>query len=205
MGISCQGNQAGEAERYKARLVAKGFVQRFSIDYRKQIAPVAKFTSIQVLLSLATKSGLTIHQMDVKTAILNCQLDEDIYMVQPDGFNNVAKPDYVRKLQRSLYDLKQSPCMWNKTIDDSMLGLNFKKCESDHCVYMKRDGQELIFVALCVDKLILASITSKIFQETKQALSHRLEMTDMLKYYLEIKIEQDLKAGSLSMRHTVTG
>ena len=86
--------------------------------------------------------------MDVKTAFLNGQLDEDIYMTQPDGFSDTANPDCVCKLQRSLYVLKQSPRMLNKTIDDFMLGLEFKKCEPDHCVYMKRDGQDMVFTSM---------------------------------------------------------
>ena len=190
-------NQNGEVERYKARLVAKGFAKKFGIDYEETFA-LAKFRPIRILLILAAKYGLIVYQMDVKTAFLTGKLDEDIYMAQPDGFSDTANPDYVCKLQRSLYGLKQSPRMWNKTIDDFMLGLKFKKCDSDHCVYMKRDDQDMIFVALYVDDLILASSTSKMLQETKEALNRRFEMTDMgqLKYFLGIEIDQDFKTDT---------
>ena len=181
--------QDGEVERYKARLVAKGFAKKVGIDYEETFA-LAKFTPIRILLILAAKYGLIVYQMDVKTAFRSGQLDEDIYMAQPDGFSDTANPDYVCKLQRSLYGLKQSPRMWNKTIDDFMLGLKFKKCDSDHCVYMKRDDQDMIFVALYVDDLILASSTSKMLQETKQALNRRFEMTDWVSssIFLELKL-----------------
>uniref|UniRef100_H3GB36 Reverse transcriptase Ty1/copia-type domain-containing protein n=2 Tax=Phytophthora ramorum TaxID=164328 RepID=H3GB36_PHYRM len=94
--------------------------------------------------------------------------------------------------------------MWNQTIDDFMLKLGFKKCESDHCVYLKRDGQDMIFVALYVDDLVLASSSDKMLLDTKQALSHRFEMTDMgqLKYFLGMEIEQDVVTGKMSMRQT---
>ncbi|KAG2763703.1 hypothetical protein Pcac1_g24571 [Phytophthora cactorum] len=72
---------------------------------------------------MAAKYGLKLHQMDVKTAFLNGLLDEDIYMVQPDGYVDEDHPDYVCKLKRSLYGLKQSPRMWNQIIDDFILKL----------------------------------------------------------------------------------
>lgn len=104
-------NQSGNIERYKARLVAKDFSQKYGIDYEETFAPVAKFTSIRILLSLTVKYSLTVHKIDVKIAFLNGLLDEDIYMAQPDGFVDEAHPNLVCKLNRSLYGLKQSPRM----------------------------------------------------------------------------------------------
>ena len=129
-------------------MVAKVFSQKHGIDYEKTFAPVAKFTSIRILISLAAKYKLIAHQMDVKTAFLNGLLDEDIYMAQPNGFIDQSHPDFVCKLKRSLYGLKQSPRMRNKIIDEFMLTTGFKNCEADHCIYFKRDGQYIIFVAL---------------------------------------------------------
>uniref|UniRef100_A0AAV1UEK1 Reverse transcriptase Ty1/copia-type domain-containing protein n=1 Tax=Peronospora matthiolae TaxID=2874970 RepID=A0AAV1UEK1_9STRA len=95
-------NQDGEFERFKARLVAKGLSKKFGVDYEETFAPVAKFTSIRVVLSVAAKYGLMLHQMDVKTTFLNGSLDEDIYMDQPAGYLDEKQPDYVCKLKRSL-------------------------------------------------------------------------------------------------------
>ncbi|POM76399.1 Integrase catalytic core protein [Phytophthora palmivora] len=106
-------------------------------------------------------------------------LDEDIYMAHPDGFIDEAHPDFVCKLKRSLYGLKQSPRMWNQTIDKFMLELGFKKCEADHCIYVKRNDHDMIIVALYVDDLILASNNDDLLKSTKEALSKRFEMMDM--------------------------
>ena len=84
--------QDGEIERYKARLVARGFSQKYGVDYEETYASVAKFTSIRIVLSLAAKYTLKLHQMDVKTAFLNGGLDEDIYMAQPDEYVNDDRP-----------------------------------------------------------------------------------------------------------------
>ena len=127
----------GSVERYKARLVAKGFNQKEGIDYNETFAPVAKFCSIRALLALAAREDMEIHQMDVKTAFLNGDLDEDIYMKQPQGYVVDGKEDYVCKLHKALYGLKQAGRAWYKKIDNVLLHtLGFKRSQADHCVYV---------------------------------------------------------------------
>ncbi|KAG2782680.1 hypothetical protein PC111_g24477 [Phytophthora cactorum] len=119
-----------------------------------------------------------------------------------DGHTGIYR--YSAASRGVILPTKQSPRMWNKTIDDFMRKLGLKKCESDHCIYFKRDGQDMIFVALYVDDLVLASSSDKMLKETKQALSDRFEMTDMgqLKYFLGMEIEQDVATGKVSVRQT---
>ena len=148
--------------------------------------------------------------MDVKTAFLNGDLDEDIYMKQPDGYVDASRPtDFVCKLKKSLYGLKQSPRMWNKTIDDFMISLGFDKCESDHCVYVMRkvgeDGSDnLVFVVIYVDDLIIACNSSALLSTIKNALNKRFEMSDLgeLKYCLGMEIARDHDAGTVSVRQS---
>jgi len=95
----------GEVERYKGRLVARGFTQTFGVDYNETFAPIAKFVSIRCILALAAIEDMEIHQMDVKTTFLNGDLEEEIYMEQPQGFTQEGE-HLVCKLHKSLYGLK---------------------------------------------------------------------------------------------------
>ena len=98
----------GFVDKFKARLVAKGFTQKPGVEYFDVYAPIARITTIRVLIALALIHKLVIHQMDVKATFLNTDLDEEIYMEQPKGFIARGQENKVCKLIRSLYDLKQT-------------------------------------------------------------------------------------------------
>ena len=99
----------GTLHTFKARLVAKGFRQKEGIDYFDTYALVARITSIRILFALASIHDIYVHQMDVKTAFLNGDLDEEVYMEQPEGFILLGNEHKVCKLVKSLYGLKQAP------------------------------------------------------------------------------------------------
>ena len=100
----------GLIERYKSRLVAKGFTQTYGIDYTETFALFAKLNTIRILLSLTTNLDWPLYQHDVKIAFLNGELEEKVYMSLPPSFEEDKKGKTVRKLEKSLYGLKQSPC-----------------------------------------------------------------------------------------------
>ena len=103
-------SEEGNAKpRYKERLVVKGFGQRHGIDYDEIFAPVVKMTSIRLVLGIAAHYDLEIEQLDVKTAFLHGDLEEDIFMEQPEGFINEGEEHLVCKLNKCLYGLKQAP------------------------------------------------------------------------------------------------
>lgn len=93
-------------------MVAKGFTQSYGIDYQETFAPVAKLNTIRVFLSIAANLDWPLYQLDVKNAFLNGDLDEEVYMDIPPGFQNSHNHDKVCKLRKSLYGLKQSPRAW---------------------------------------------------------------------------------------------
>ena len=105
---------AGELIKHKARIVARGFTQRFGVDYDETYAPVARIASIRILFALAAWWDWEIHQMDVCSAFLNGELDQPVHMEQPDGFVVQGKEDWVCRLKKSLYGLKQAGRTWHR-------------------------------------------------------------------------------------------
>nr|GEX32991.1 putative retrotransposon Ty1-copia subclass protein [Tanacetum cinerariifolium] len=102
-----------EVHTYKARLVAKGYTQMHKIDYEETFLPIAKIKSIRIMLAIVAFHNYEIWQMDVKTAFLNGKLIEDVFMAQPEGFENATYPKRVYKLQKAIYGFKQASHSWN--------------------------------------------------------------------------------------------
>lgn len=143
----------GSGDRYKARLVAKGYSQRAGIDYDETFCPVARFDTIRSVFSVAATENLYIAQFDVKTAFLYGLLEEQIYMKQPEGFDDGT--DRVCKLLQSLYGLKQSPRSWNKRFVDYMLKLGFVVSDADPCLYVRqKQDHKLIVVVMSMTALL---------------------------------------------------
>lgn len=130
----------GYVDRYKGRLVGKGFTQKYSIDYQETFSPVAKPSSIKMILSIATKENLKLNQVDVKTAFLYGNLDEEIYMNQPVGFNDGS--GRVCRLDKSIYGLKQASRCWNKKFTSFLRSYGLVASEAYPCVFISRKKEK---------------------------------------------------------------
>ncbi|KAK1437640.1 hypothetical protein QVD17_03434 [Tagetes erecta] len=183
----------GQGVRHKARLVAKGYSQQHGIDYQETFAPVARFETIRIILAVAAQMGWEIHQLDVKSAFLNGDLTEDIYVSQPEGFVVKEKEDMVYKLNKALYGLKQAPRAWNDKIDSYFLGHGYERSLNEPSLYVKRSsGGNIIYVCLYVDDIICTSSCDNMIKEFKQGMEEAFEMTDVgkLKLFLGLEVQQ---------------
>lgn len=172
----------GELLKYKARLVAKGYSQKFGIDYNETFSPVVRYSTMRILLALAAQYDLDIEHLDVKTAFLNGDLKETVYMEQPEGFVNKGNTNKVYRLNKAIYGLKQAAKSWYEKINSVFINkLKFRKLSSEPCVFLYSQGEEYIIIALYVDDILLFSSKSlqKKKDEIKKNLKEEFEMKDM--------------------------
>lgn len=188
----------GSVDKYKARLVARGFSQKAGFDYNETYAPVAKLTTLKILLSIANQNDMHIHQMDVKSAFLNGELSEDIYMQLPDGF---GQKNMVCKLNKALYGLKQASRAWNEKFNEFMIRIGFKRSQSDQCLYVKHHNGVICFVLLYVDDTLIFCCNLKVMATIKKLFSNEFEMTDMgeASSFLGMQIERDIQKGTITL------
>jgi hypothetical protein len=184
----------GNIERYKARLVAKGFTQKEGIDYTETFSLVSKKDSLRVIMALIAHFDLELQQMDVKTTFLNGDLEEEVYMKQPEGFPSSDGEKLVFKLKKSLYGLKQASRQWYLKFHNVISSFGFVENIMDQCIYLKVSGSKFFFLVLYVDDILLATNDKGLLYEVKQFLSKNFDMKDMGEayYVIGIKIHRDI-------------
>ncbi|RVW25921.1 Retrovirus-related Pol polyprotein from transposon RE1 [Vitis vinifera] len=173
----------GSVERFKARLVARGFTQSYGIDYQETFAPVAKLNTIRILLSLAVNQDWCLQQLDIKNAFLNGDLEEEVYMEIPPGFEESMAKNQVCKLQKSLYGLKQSPRAWFDRFTKAVLKLGYKQGQADHTLFVKKShAGKLAILIVYVDDIILSGNDMGMARSRKGiVVSQRKYILDLLK------------------------
>lgn len=166
----------GEITRFKARLCAKGFAQKEGIDFTDTFSPTVRYDSIRILLAIAVQREYEIMQFDVKTAFLNGELKEDVYMLPPEGI--AVKSGMVCKLNKALYSLKQAfrGC-WNQRFDAFLKDIGFIQSDADKCVYQGTFNKSIILLALYVDDGLIMGSDKKILQNIISKLRTSFEIT----------------------------
>ncbi|KAJ9675533.1 hypothetical protein PVL29_024456 [Vitis rotundifolia] len=193
----------GSVERFKARLVARGFTQSYGIDYQETFAPVAKMNTIRILLSLAVNQDWCLQQLDIKNAFLNGNLEEEVYMEIPPGFEGSMAKNQVCKLQKSLYGLKQSPRAWFDRFTKAVLKLGYKQGQADHTLFVKKShAGKMAILIVYVDDIILSGNDMEELQNLKKYLSEEFEVKDLgnLKYFLGMEVARSRKGIVVSQR-----
>lgn len=191
----------GEVERYKARLVAKGFTQVEGIDFHETFAPVAKLVTVRCALAIASKKQWEIHQLDVNNAFLHGDLDEEVYMKIPQGFDK-GHENKVCKLQKSIYGLKQASRNWHQKLTKALLGDGFQQSKADHSMFVfKENGIHLIALVYVDDILLMGNDKAKIEKVKRQLHSHfSIKDLGYLKYFLGIEVARSEEGIVISQR-----
>ena len=149
--------------------------------------------SIRILLAIAAHFDYEIWQMDVKTAFLNGNLEEDVYMIQPEGFVDPTNAGKICKLQKSIYGLKQASQSWNIHFDEVVKGFGFHQNKEEACVYKKESGSAVTFLVLYVDDILLIGNDIPMLESIKTSLKNSFSMKDLgdAAYILGIRIYRD--------------
>ncbi|CAH9103290.1 unnamed protein product, partial [Cuscuta epithymum] len=170
-------NPDGSVSRHKARLVVKGYAQQEGIDYEETFSPVARFETVRVVLALAAQWRLPVFQLDVKSAFLNGELQEEVFVEQPQGFEKKNEPEKVYKLKKALYGLKQAPRAWYSKIDSFFITNGFIRSDNEPTLYIKK-------------------------QDFKSSMKQKFEMTDLgvLQYFLGLEVKQKKEGTFLCQR-----
>ena len=151
---------------------------------------MAKMAIVCTIIAVVASKGWLLHQMDVKNAFLNGDLQEEVYMEQPQGFEDVKHPSYVCKLKKALYGLKQAPRAWHARIVAYLVSLGFHMTDADHSLYVRKNEHGIVIICIYVDDLITGGNNESEIQHVKTLLKQEFDIKDLgeLCFFLGIEI-----------------
>ncbi|GJW21622.1 retrovirus-related pol polyprotein from transposon TNT 1-94 [Tanacetum coccineum] len=181
-------DEYGDVLKNKARLVAKGYRQEEGLDFEESFALVARLEAIRIFLANAASKNMTVYQMDVKTAFLNGELKEEVYVSQPEGF---VDPDHPH--HKALYGLKQAPRAWYDTLSKFLLAQGFSKGVVDPTLFIRTTGKHTLHVQIYVDDIIFASTDPRDCDRFSNEMSSKFQMSMMgqISFFLGLQISQN--------------
>nr|GEX77971.1 retrovirus-related Pol polyprotein from transposon TNT 1-94 [Tanacetum cinerariifolium] len=183
----------GEVLKNKAWLVAKGYRQEAGIDFEESFAPVARLEAIRLFIANAASQNMIIFQMDVKTAFLNDELNEIVYVSQPEGFVDPEHPTYVYRLKKSLYGLKQAPRAWYNKLSKFLISTGFSKGVVDPTLFTRLTSKHILLVQIYVDDIIFASTDPNSCQRFahEMSLTFQMSMMGQMSFFLGLQVSQN--------------
>ncbi|GJZ61065.1 retrovirus-related pol polyprotein from transposon TNT 1-94 [Tanacetum coccineum] len=186
-------DEYGDVLKNKARLVAKGYRQEEGIDFEESFAPVARIEAIRIFIANAASKNMTIYQMDVKTAFLNGELKEEVYVSQPEGFVDPDHPSHVYHPKKALYGLKQAPQAWYDTLSRFLLDNKFSKGVVDSTLFTWKTGKHILLVQIYVDDIIFSSTDPKACEIFSYEMSSKFQMSMMgqMSFFLGLQVSQN--------------
>ena len=185
----------GSLERFKARLVAKGFTQKQGIDYGETFSPVVRLETIRMIVALSALYGWTPQHLDVKTAFLYGELEEELYMFLPDGYTNNSQ---IVRLKKSIYGLKQAGRCWFNKLRNHLTKHNYVQCPANQCVFKKGTGKDMVIIAIYVDDCLITGFDKRV-KELVQVLASQFEMqhTGQLSWILSMEVRSNKSGFSI--------
>ncbi|KAI3714886.1 hypothetical protein L6452_21847 [Arctium lappa] len=185
-------DEDGVVIRNKARLVAKGYCQEEGIDNEENFALVARLKAIRIFLAFASHKGFKVYQMDFKSAFLNGQIQEEVYVQQTPVFKSSKYPNHVYFLYKALYGLKQAPRAWYDRISNFLLVNGFKRGTTDTALFFKKRKGEILLVQIYVDDIIFGSTNESYYKKFKTLMKSEFEMSMMgeVTFFLGLQVKQ---------------
>nr|GEX71298.1 hypothetical protein [Tanacetum cinerariifolium] len=183
-------DELGGILKNKALLVARGHREEEGIDFEESFTPIARLEAIRIFLTYAAHKNIVVYQMDVKTAFLNGNLREEVYVSQPDGFVDQDNPNHMYKLKKALYGLKQALRAWYDMLSSFLISQDFSKGSVDPTLFIRRNGNDLLLVQIYVDDIIFATSTPELCDLFAKIMCSKFKMSrgifiNQSKYALE--------------------